>query len=43
MPPERIELSAFGLHFNSTRPTLYHWAKKATFVRDWALIEIIGS
>ena len=24
MPPERIELSAFGLHFNSTRPTLYH-------------------
>ena len=43
VPPERIELSAVGLHFNSTRPTLYHWAKKDTFVRDWALIEIIGS
>ena len=43
MPPERIELSAFGFLCNITRPTLYHWAKKATYLCDGALIDIIGS
>ena len=32
MPSERIELSAFGYLKICTRPTLYHWAMKASFI-----------